>query len=87
MGSILRKYRALRQYGCDIFTAAFAAICSELTQGPIPSTGGVLRILNVELEIPGDPWPALKMSCGCYKIGGPWISFDPNCPTHRNVHH
>lgn len=22
------------------------------------------------------------MSCECYKIGGPWISFDPNCPQH-----
>lgn len=22
------------------------------------------------------------MSCDCNKIGGPWISFDPNCPAH-----
>ena len=22
------------------------------------------------------------MSCECYKIGGPWIAEDPNCPTH-----
>lgn len=22
------------------------------------------------------------MSCECYVIGGPWITFDPNCPTH-----
>lgn len=20
--------------------------------------------------------------CDCYKIGGPWITFDPDCPTH-----
>jgi hypothetical protein len=20
--------------------------------------------------------------CECYKIGGPWISFDPECPAH-----
>lgn len=20
--------------------------------------------------------------CECYKIGGPWISFDPDCPEH-----
>lgn len=20
--------------------------------------------------------------CECYQIGGPWISFDPECPTH-----
>lgn len=22
------------------------------------------------------------MSCDCYKIGGPWIDVDPNCPFH-----
>lgn len=22
------------------------------------------------------------MSCDCYKIGGPWITYDPNCPKH-----
>lgn len=22
------------------------------------------------------------MSCECYKIGGPWITYDPNCPAH-----
>ena len=22
------------------------------------------------------------MSCDCHKIGGPWISFDPDCPAH-----
>ena len=22
------------------------------------------------------------MSCECYKIGGPFIAEDPNCPTH-----
>ena len=22
------------------------------------------------------------MSCQCYQIGGPFISFDPNCPAH-----
>lgn len=22
------------------------------------------------------------MSCDCYKIGGPWITYDPNCPAH-----
>lgn len=22
------------------------------------------------------------MSCECYKIGGPFISFDPSCPAH-----
>lgn len=22
------------------------------------------------------------MSCDCYKIGGPWIAEDPNCPVH-----
>lgn len=20
--------------------------------------------------------------CECYKIGGPWITFDPDCPEH-----
>lgn len=20
--------------------------------------------------------------CECYKIGGPWITFDPECPAH-----
>ncbi len=20
--------------------------------------------------------------CDCYRIGGPWIAEDPNCPTH-----
>ncbi len=20
--------------------------------------------------------------CECYKIGGPWIDFDPECPAH-----
>lgn len=20
--------------------------------------------------------------CDCYKIGGPWITFDPECPAH-----
>jgi len=23
------------------------------------------------------------MSCDCYKIGGPWIAEDPDCPEHR----
>lgn len=22
------------------------------------------------------------MSCDCYKIGGPWIAEDPDCPAH-----
>jgi hypothetical protein len=22
------------------------------------------------------------MSCECYKVGGPWITCDPDCPTH-----
>jgi len=22
------------------------------------------------------------MSCDCYKVGGPWIAEDPNCPKH-----
>lgn len=22
------------------------------------------------------------MSCECYKIGGPWITYDPSCPAH-----
>jgi len=22
------------------------------------------------------------MSCDCYKIGGPWIAVDPDCPVH-----
>lgn len=22
------------------------------------------------------------MTCECYQIGGPWISFDPDCPAH-----
>lgn len=22
------------------------------------------------------------MSCDCYKIGGPWITYDPDCPAH-----
>jgi hypothetical protein len=22
------------------------------------------------------------MSCDCYKIGGPWIAEDPDCPEH-----
>jgi hypothetical protein len=22
------------------------------------------------------------MSCECYKIGGPWITYDPDCPAH-----
>lgn len=22
------------------------------------------------------------MSCQCYQIGGPFISFDPDCPAH-----
>ena len=22
------------------------------------------------------------MSCECNKIGGPWITFDPECPAH-----
>lgn len=22
------------------------------------------------------------MSCECFKIGGPWITFDPNCEAH-----
>lgn len=22
------------------------------------------------------------MSCDCYKIGGPWITYDPSCPAH-----
>lgn len=21
----------------------------------------------------------------CYKIGGPWITFDPNCPVHNGT--
>jgi hypothetical protein len=23
-----------------------------------------------------------RVMCECYKIGGPWISFDPDCPAH-----
>lgn len=22
------------------------------------------------------------MSCECYRIGGPWVAEDPNCPSH-----
>jgi hypothetical protein len=22
------------------------------------------------------------MSCECYTIGGPWVTYDPNCPKH-----
>ena len=22
------------------------------------------------------------MSCECYRVGGPWITYDPSCPTH-----
>jgi hypothetical protein len=22
------------------------------------------------------------MMCECYQIGGPWITFDPDCPAH-----
>lgn len=22
------------------------------------------------------------MSCECYQVGGPWITYDPSCPTH-----
>lgn len=22
------------------------------------------------------------MSCDCYRVGGPWIAEDPNCPQH-----
>lgn len=22
--------------------------------------------------------------CECYKIGGPWIDYDPDCPVHGN---
>lgn len=22
------------------------------------------------------------MSCDCYKIGGPWVTYDPSCPAH-----
>lgn len=22
------------------------------------------------------------MSCECYQIGGPWITYDPSCPAH-----
>lgn len=25
------------------------------------------------------------MSCECYKIGGPWITYDPSCPTHGDT--
>lgn len=20
--------------------------------------------------------------CDCYKVGGPWVDFDPDCPAH-----
>jgi hypothetical protein len=22
------------------------------------------------------------MPCECYQVGGPWITFDPDCPAH-----
>lgn len=45
MNSIRRKYRVLRHFNIDAFTAGLL--------GPVPNEGGVLRVLSLEFEIPG----------------------------------
>jgi hypothetical protein len=53
MNSIRRKYRVLRHFNIDAFTAGLLAVLSEIIQGPVPNEGGVLRVLSLEFEIPG----------------------------------
>lgn len=46
MNSIRRKYRVLRHFSVDEFTAGLLAVLSEIIQGPVPKEGGVLRVLS-----------------------------------------